>query len=134
MEHFINGKKNLALSLKKEKNLETWSNFEGKVVSPKLPNVSEYKIWTFVILHKMACQFLTYYCNMLIVTQYFQQFEVFPSFKNCSNLTLIFTFLWTITHNLEIHATAFFKSDELIDLISNKTRTLKSSILDFIPF
>ena len=37
-------KKNLALSLKKQKNLETWSNFEGKVVSPKLPNVSEYKI------------------------------------------------------------------------------------------
>ena len=29
------------------------------VVSLKLPNVSEYKIWTFVILHKKACQFLS---------------------------------------------------------------------------
>ena len=55
------GKKGEKLTKKNLKqvfdNLETWSNFEGKVASPKLPNVSEYKILTFVILHKKACQF-----------------------------------------------------------------------------
>ena len=81
-ENFINGKKSCLVIEKKEKkltkknlkqvfdNLETWSNFEGQVVSPKLPNVSEYKILTFVILHKKVCQFLTKlwyaYCKLNI--------------------------------------------------------------------
>ena len=112
MEHFINGKQSCLEIEKKEKkltwknwkqvfdNLETWSNFESQVVYPKLLNVSEYKILRFVILHKKACQF------WLIVSQYFQQFDVFFSFKNCWNLNFDFNF--SMNNNTQLGDSCYF--------------------------